>query len=693
MNFLNPFVLFGLAAASIPIILHLINLRKQKTIEFSSLKFLKELQKSSIKKLKIKQWLLLLLRTLLIIFAVLAFSRPTIESNLPGFTEYSNTSLILLIDNSYSMDVSDEDGNRLRQSKTVATSLINTMKEGDQAIIIPMSNTAPLRSFSWSTNKDLLVEKVNEIAIGTGIADVNTNLKYSSILMNEATNLNKLVYLISDLQSNILTNLDTTDYYQKDISLLVAHIGKDSKKVFNNLSIDSARIVSTIIQKDKPVEIELFIKNHSDRKVSDNMVSLFYNDKKVAQKTIDISGDETKSIAITAPYNSSGIVKTKLQLESDELEIDNSYYFVFNIPKQPFVTVLSERNNLFLDAILSNMKEINAISDFNYIDNISGFNAGKEKVLIVAKSQLQKSDIARINQLQSDNAKIIMFAPTENINEFVANSNQLGINIKGVSRYDLQAGEFTKVDKLHPIFSGVFIGETASQKEVESPQLKVELPTTNGRAIIESATGNFLSEHTVGNSTILYYSVAPNTEWSNFPVVSIFPSLLYKSITYLNAGFENNINSHTEQNTLIVDSELSGSSKFEIINPNNESMFTEANKTANNYIIQIDDKSKFGNYLVKNNNQEIVAYYSINAEKSESELQSVNESELIEKLDKLGIESDNISILEDKNKIEESIQRAKLGTELWQLFLVLALICGIIELLVEKSSNKIENEN
>ena len=62
MIFLNPTVLFGLLASSIPVIIHFLNLRKIKKVEFSTLTFLKELQKSKIKKIKFKQWLLLVLQ-------------------------------------------------------------------------------------------------------------------------------------------------------------------------------------------------------------------------------------------------------------------------------------------------------------------------------------------------------------------------------------------------------------------------------------------------------------------------------------------------------------------------------------------------------------------------------------------------------------------------------------------------------
>lgn len=690
MNFLNPFVLFGLAAASIPIILHLINLRKQKTIEFSTLKFLKELQKSSIKKLKIKQWLLLLLRTLLIIFAVLAFSRPTIQSSLPGFTEYSNTSMIILIDNSYSMDVSDENGNRLRQAKKIASTLINSMKEGDQALVMPLSSDRPLRSYAWSTNKDQLNKSIEEVIIGTQSAELNTNLKFASILMSEAINLNKLVYLVSDLQDNLMSDVDTNKYFDNNISFLVANVGRTSKKEFSNLSIDSVKVISSIIQKDRPIELEVFIRNHSNKKVTDNLVSLIFNDKKVAQKTIDIAPGELKSTVLSAPYNISGIVKAELQLESDELLPDNNFYFAINIPKQPFVTVVSESTNIFLDAILSKMKEFNAISGFQFVQNIDGYIPGQEKVVIVAKNSLSKSELSDIAKLQSNNSKIILFAPKDNLTDFLTNSTEIGINTKAVSRYDVSPAEFTKVDKFHPIFSGVFKGESANQKEIESPKIKVEIPSVNGRAIIETQSGNFLSQYDIANSSLLYFSVPIATEWSDFQVLSIFPSLLYKSITYLNTSYQDNLSNQVNLSTLIISDELSGSSKFKIITPDGNEEFADATKTGNDYLLPVDDKLQFGNYLVKNNNQQVVAYYSINPNKSESELIPMVDDVFIEKMSKIGLNSSNISILDDDRNVEESIQRAKLGTELWQLFLALALLCGLIELLVQKANKNLE---
>ena len=52
MLFLNPTILFALLAAAIPVLIHMLNLRKLKKVDFSTLKFLKEIQKSKIRKIK-----------------------------------------------------------------------------------------------------------------------------------------------------------------------------------------------------------------------------------------------------------------------------------------------------------------------------------------------------------------------------------------------------------------------------------------------------------------------------------------------------------------------------------------------------------------------------------------------------------------------------------------------------------------
>ena len=60
MTFLSPFVLWLLCAISIPITIHILSNIRQNQVEFSSIRFIKELEKSSIRNIKLKKIILLI---------------------------------------------------------------------------------------------------------------------------------------------------------------------------------------------------------------------------------------------------------------------------------------------------------------------------------------------------------------------------------------------------------------------------------------------------------------------------------------------------------------------------------------------------------------------------------------------------------------------------------------------------------
>src|SRR5437762_3865001 len=111
MNFLNPLFLFGLAAAAIPVLIHLFTRRKPREIRFPSLEFLAEVNQSEIRRLRIKQWLLLLLRTLAIAAIALAMARPAMRGSV-GLKSGAATTVVALIDQSGSMGAAAPGGAR-----------------------------------------------------------------------------------------------------------------------------------------------------------------------------------------------------------------------------------------------------------------------------------------------------------------------------------------------------------------------------------------------------------------------------------------------------------------------------------------------------------------------------------------------------------------------------------------------------
>jgi hypothetical protein len=131
-NFLNPAILLAAGAAVLlPLLIHIFNRQKVKTISFSSLLFLRSLEKTRMRRVKIMEYLLLVIRTLMILLVVAAFARPAIKG---GFATkvgaHAKTTVVILLDNSYSMGYDTKEGPVFDLAKKKAKEILGQLNEG-----------------------------------------------------------------------------------------------------------------------------------------------------------------------------------------------------------------------------------------------------------------------------------------------------------------------------------------------------------------------------------------------------------------------------------------------------------------------------------------------------------------------------------------------------------------------------------
>ncbi|MGK7370284.1 MAG: BatA domain-containing protein, partial [Candidatus Halalkalibacterium sp. M3_1C_030] len=144
MNFLNPFFLLGILAVAVPVVIHLINLRRPQKVQFSTLSFLNELKKSTIRKIRIKQYLLMALRALAVLFLALALARPFLPPTLTGSSGSDNPKAIgIVIDNSSSMSRISSRGPLIEQAINVAKTIVEGSREEDQFIVSTTNGEQP----------------------------------------------------------------------------------------------------------------------------------------------------------------------------------------------------------------------------------------------------------------------------------------------------------------------------------------------------------------------------------------------------------------------------------------------------------------------------------------------------------------------------------------------------------------------
>ncbi|MBX3438478.1 MAG: BatA domain-containing protein [Planctomycetaceae bacterium] len=80
MSWLHPAILYGLALAAIPVILHLLLRQKPKQLLFPALRLIQQRQRQNVRRMRIRHLLLLLLRVAVIAALVLAMARPSVPA-------------------------------------------------------------------------------------------------------------------------------------------------------------------------------------------------------------------------------------------------------------------------------------------------------------------------------------------------------------------------------------------------------------------------------------------------------------------------------------------------------------------------------------------------------------------------------------------------------------------------------------
>jgi hypothetical protein len=683
MVFLNPSILLGLFAATIPILIHILNFRKLKKVEFSTLTFLKELQKSKIKKIKIKQWLLLLLRTLIIIFLVLAFARPTFESTyFGGATSTAKSSVAFVIDNSFSMSLIKNNGSIFNKSKAEAKRIVNQMQNGDEFYFIISSD-----SVLHFTDKRTAIKFISEFDISLLMESLNKKIEKAISALDKTQNINKELYLFTDFQKN--TFFDSTDQKiaeAKRIKLYSFDVGENNA---SNISVTNLKLENSIIEVKKPIEFSAVINNFSQNTVNNINASLFINGEHIARQNISLSGNEHKKIKFNATLKTNGIIEAEVHLDEDNINQDNTNYLSFFVPGKIKILLLYDD--------ISDTKYLNAVFGSSLLTDKFEVTKINTKVNDIKYSSfdvlfLLSTNIAVIKEVQKSVAiggKLVIIPPTKtNINDLQPLSSKLKYPIaKKIIQTNKKGNDYAEFDKInfeHPIFQNLF--DIKNKNKIESPFIfkHIELKNNyNVSPIIKLNNGNiFLGEYNFGKGKILFFNTAISLNWSNFPIKGIFAPLLTKVVYYLSSN-NTVFNNYTVGNKIAIDISNITYPKLDIQLPSGKDNVSLEN--FNGKIYNYTETLQVGNYKFYSNNK-LVKLASVNVNPKESNLTKVTEetkNSIFKKY--FGNNFMNLDITE--NYIGK-IKQARYGTELWKPFLIIAFLLAIIEMFVARNTKK-----
>jgi hypothetical protein len=202
MSFLNPLFLFGLLAAAIPVIIHLFTRRRPRELRFPSLEFLSEVNQSEIRRLRLKQWLLLLLRTLAVAAIAMAMARPALRGTAGAQAGAgAATSVVALVDASGSMSAAGATGTLVAQARRVVEDLLTTLGPADELLLVPYDRAPRPVSERPSSDVSRLRAAAQALEEGAMTTDHRSALEFAATALARARALNRELFWISDFQT------------------------------------------------------------------------------------------------------------------------------------------------------------------------------------------------------------------------------------------------------------------------------------------------------------------------------------------------------------------------------------------------------------------------------------------------------------------------------------------------------------
>jgi hypothetical protein len=639
MQFKHPEILYFLFLLIIPILVHLFQLRRFQKEYFTNVRFLKELNMQTRKSSKIKKWLLLCTRLLLLAFLIIAFAQPFFKAE---DNENTGNEMIILLDNSFSMQAKGSKGELLK--RTVQDLLENTPENQQFSLI---TNTEAY----WDTDIKSIQKELQ-------------NLDYSPVSFHPNFLLTKADAKKPNSGKDVIVITDAVNLSDKDISKFNPEhpvyfiVPKAENK--NNIAIDSVYISQNL---DNFYEIGVNLQAYGEYE-NEIPVSL-YNGKNLAAKTIVKFDDAKKTLNFTIPKKD---FHGYVAIEDNSLSYDNNYYFSITKPQKSNVLVIGdEAKNKFLSRIYTE-------DDFNYTStDIRSLDYNSlEKQDAIVLNELKDIPQALITTLKSFYAKggNIVIIPAadgtvQNLNTLLSGFGNA--NFKSISQSEKQ---ITKIAFSHPLYQTVFEKKTDN---FQYPKTKSTFALSGGLMPILSYEDQtpFLASLTNRLGNVYVFAAPVNKDNGNFQnsplIVPTFYNMAQNSgktgITAVKIG---------ENQSIILDVLLS---KDEVLTvKNDQGDFIPMQQLLNNKtkISFGDYPEKAGNYSIYKNDEKLKDV-SFNLPRNESNLNLQNENILGD-----FTKTDSVST------VYNDIQSQRTASELWKWFIIGTLVFLLLELFIQK---------
>ncbi len=334
-------MLFGLIGVSIPIIIHILNRRRAKMVEWGAMHFLESSLASRNRRILIEEIILMAIRCSLLGLLAFALARPFLKAGklLPGAGGDAQD-LAIVIDASLSMTLETDGSSNFQRAIDEAHQLVRSCRSGDAISVVLAGPVAQSILPAPISDRDEVHESLEKLTPAGGSMRVLEALNTAMETLWAGTNPAKRIVLITDAQ-DVGWDLSASKRWEFLAEAVGAMPTKpivivrtlETPKKWRNLSAAGVNFSRAVVGADRPVKITATIANTGEGSIHPEAVELTINGKTIERRTIGaISEGASASVVFDHQFTSPGpqVVSVRIVCD-DDLPNDNETSRVVNV--------------------------------------------------------------------------------------------------------------------------------------------------------------------------------------------------------------------------------------------------------------------------------------------------------------------------------------------------------------------------
>jgi hypothetical protein len=577
ISFLNPFFLAFGATVLVPLVLHMIQSSRTVRLPFSSIRFLKLAEKRSSRRIKMENFLLWLLRTLLLVLLTLAFAMPMIRTTQFGKSlGRAARDVAIVIDASYSMEYKAGRQTVWQEATDVAASIVQGLSDRDRFCVYLAGETViPVcEQLLDSEKREETATRIRSLKPRESSSMLSPALMAANaVLEQENSRSEREIHVISDTHAlpwrgfkkagaKLAENkavpapaeaaksasgeaaAEVKDAVPPDLLwnpskfndrtvCFVTLLGAPAPENTAPLTID---IEPRLITSETPCKVTVTL-GHTGP-AAETAVTLYLDNKEVARRSITLAGGSKSQISFALPPVGAGTHALRVETPDDSLARDNAFYFLIRAKaKLPTLCVGDERNTFFLRAALGAGAGGASTINVKYVtpDRLSEETLQSYvSVFLCNAMPLPGQELSRLEQYVKGGGGLVIFpGNADGIADYGAWSclPSVPVSIADIPlKFRKSSLNWDKPQ--HPILAPLKEGGGVPTLVI-TRQLKCEKLVNKAQILVSTGSGiPFLMSRPVGRGEVFLFTVSADKSWSDFPLSPFYLPVVHQMVQY-----------------------------------------------------------------------------------------------------------------------------------------------------------------